>query len=86
VIHELKTWPSLFEPVWLRTNLFQLRKFDRMFRTGDGLHLREWDPEKREYSGRYVRARVTYIMHGPILGLKEGWALMSVSVTESGKE
>lgn len=86
MIHQLKTWPSLFETVWSGLNLYQLRKYDRRFRVGDTLHLSEWDPEKKEYSGRYVRAAVTHILLGPILGLKEGWALMSVRVVERGTE
>lgn len=30
------------------------------------------------YTGRETRRRVTYVMHGPVFGLEEGWVIMAV--------
>ena len=83
--HELKSWLTFFEAVISGRKLFEVRKNDRDFREGDVLHMREYDPDTG-YTGRYVRARVTYLMKGPILGLAEGWAVMSIHVFERGRE
>jgi hypothetical protein len=37
-------------------------------------------PKPLKYTGRELYMRVTYILRGPIYGLKEGWVIMSVVV------
>lgn len=86
MIHELKTWPAFFEPLRLGMMTFSLRKYDRPFKVGDRLNCREWDPDKKAYTGRYVHATVTHFMQGPILGLQQGWALMGLQITDHGTE
>jgi hypothetical protein len=86
MIHELRTWPAFFELIVKGTKSYELRRYDRPFRARDELHLREWDPDKNAYTGRYARVTVTHMLIGPILGLREGWALMSVVTTEKGTE
>ena len=83
--HELKTWLTFFDAVLSGIKLFELRWNDRDYRVGDELHLREYDPDAG-YTGRYVRARVVYMIRGPILGLAEGWVVMSIQVFERGTE
>jgi hypothetical protein len=41
------------------------------------LTLREWDPEKKRYTGRRVKRVVTYVLYGPAFGLAEGSCIMS---------
>lgn len=41
--HELKTWPGYFEDVISGRKTFEVRVFDRPYRFGDTLKLREWD-------------------------------------------
>ena len=84
--HDLKTWPAFFEHIWRGAKRFELRKNDRDFHTGDELLLREWEPDPEKYTGRYVRVHVTYVLRGPILGLAEGWVVMSIAQFERGTQ
>ena len=59
--HELKTWPCYFELLSNGTKRFEIREDDRRFGVGDLLLLREWDRETELYSGREMKARVTYL-------------------------
>jgi len=54
--HELKTWPMYFQMVRKHQKLFEVRKNDRGFKTGDTLNLREWDGE---YTGWSISAMVS---------------------------
>jgi len=58
--HELKIWPEYFEAIWEYKKTFELRVNDRNYQVGDLLHLREWDPEVKMYTGREVMRRNTY--------------------------
>jgi hypothetical protein len=73
--HELKTWPEYFEAIVNGDKTFELRKDDRGFKVGDVLRLREWNPEKKFYSGRYVLVRVKYILKD-FGGLQDGYVIM----------
>jgi hypothetical protein len=79
--HELKTWPEFFERVWCNDKRFELRKDDRGYQGGDTLMLREWS-KARGYSGRAVRARVTYLLGGEWPGLAPGYVIMSIAELE----
>lgn len=63
MVHELKTWPKYFEAVLGGEKTFEVRTFDRDFRVGDVLMLREYD-YGAGYSGRFLARRVTYIFDG----------------------
>lgn len=84
--HELKTWKAFFDQIVSGSKSYELRRYDRLFRVHDELYLREWDPDKKAYTGRYARGTVTSMLIGPILGLKGGWVIMSTRVTEKGTE
>lgn len=45
--HELKCWPEHFQAVRSGHKTVELRKDDRLFASGDALHLREYDPIKQ---------------------------------------
>lgn len=76
MIHELKCWPEYFEEVYELRKLFEIReKRDRDFKVDDVLHLREWDPTTEKYSGREVRASVTYMTN---FEQKPGYVVMSI--------
>jgi len=70
--HELKTWPAPFQAMALGLKPFELRKDDRGYRVSDLLVLKEWDPqaadnggsEEHGYTGRSIRARITYVTRG----------------------
>jgi Domain of unknown function (DUF3850) len=83
VIHELKTWPVPFQAVLDGKKLYELRKNDRGYRVGDILHLREWDPDTEHYSGRSLRARVTYMTRGGEFGLPNDLCIMGLVLLET---
>lgn len=86
-IHELKTDPKVFRESWDERKLFEIRKNDRNFKRGDRLLLREtvYNGEQMaagkplEYTGRAIEQTITYVMHGPLYGLKDGWVILSVT-------
>jgi hypothetical protein len=61
ITHELKSWVGLFEPISTGQKTHELRVLDRQYAVGDTLHLREWDPVERSYTGRQCWVEVTYI-------------------------
>lgn len=85
-LHELKTWPAEFQAIAEGRKTFDLRKNDRDYQTGDNLLLREFDPVTQTYSGRYVLANVTYILHGGSYGLPEDLCIMSIKWAAQGGE
>ena len=60
-IIEKKIWPKYFELVKSGKKTFEIRLADFGIKEGDILVLKEWDPEKKEYTGRELRLRVTYV-------------------------
>ncbi len=60
--HQLKSWPQFFETILRVEKTHELRRSDdRNFHVGDTLHLREFDPKSNRYTGRELRATITYI-------------------------
>lgn len=78
-IHELKTWPEYFQEVFLMHKNFEIRKNDRNFQTGDILILKEWDPDRQEYTGRKLARNITYILYGGQFGIEEGYVVLSIN-------
>jgi hypothetical protein len=62
--HTLKTWTEPFEFVWDGRKTYEIRKNDRDFNVGDIVKLAEWDREKEEFTGRYIRGPITYPTSG----------------------
>ncbi len=60
-IHK-KTWPKLFQDILDSKKTFDVRLADFNCKKGDTLVLKEWDPNKKEYTGREVEKRVEYIL------------------------
>lgn len=76
--HELKIWPAPFHDMQRCVKTFEFRKNDRDYKVGDHLRLREWDPEKKDYTGAILWRLVTYILPGGSFGLPEDYVIMSV--------
>ena len=53
-----KIWPKYFKMVKAGKKNCELRLADFKIRSGDWLILEEWDPEKKEYTGRKLRKKV----------------------------
>lgn len=98
--HELKTWHPPFEAILHGHKRYEIRKDDREFAVGDELVLREWEPARHggfgqivgmdgsaRYTGREIRARVTYKTSGGEWGIPVGLCVLSIEVvsTDDGK-
>jgi hypothetical protein len=81
-IHELKCWPTEFEAVWGGTKRHEIRKADRAYAAGDALVLQEYEPIVGTYSGRWIRAQVTYLTSAGTWDLPADCCVMSVQVSE----
>lgn len=74
--HELKLWPGFFDRVLDGTKTFEVRRMDRSYQVGDDLVLREWNRHTRDYTGRRLRVRITYIAQPHALAMVfEGWPM-----------
>jgi hypothetical protein len=90
VLHQLKSWPEFFEPVFEGRKPFELRRNDRDFQTGDHIVLREYEPREDRYTGREITKRVTYVLRGignvgtiaPYKGLSTGYAILGLADIE----
>jgi len=56
-----KIWPEYFEAVVSEKKKYELRLNDFDINEGDTLILEEWNPETKEYTGRRVEKKVTYV-------------------------
>ena len=59
---EKKVWPEFFQKIIDRTKTFELRLADFECNPGDTLVLREWNPGTKEYTGRVLEKKVTYVL------------------------
>ena len=59
---EKKTWPELFNKVAGGEKKFDVRLNDFKCKTGDILVLREWDPKTKNYTGRSIEKKVTFVL------------------------
>ncbi len=55
-----KTWPEYFERILKGEKTYDVRLADFECEKGDILVLKEWDPNKKEYTGREIEKEVTY--------------------------
>ena len=59
---EKKVWPKYFQEITDGVKKFELRLDDFECHQGDELLLKEWDPETKEYTGREMTKKVTYLL------------------------
>ena len=76
--HELKTIQPYFEDVANGIKTFEIRKNDRNFKIGEELELQEF-VEPETYTGRNIRADITYIVDDPRF-CKEGFVVLGIEV------
>jgi len=57
-----KVWPKFFQKILDGDKTFELRLADFECKPGDILVLREWNPETKEYTGRVIEKKVTYVI------------------------
>jgi len=58
---EKKVWPDYFQMIVDGVKTYELRLADFECKPGDTLILREWDPKTKEYTGRVIEKKVTYV-------------------------
>jgi len=56
-----KIWPEFFQRILDGDKTFELRLADFECKPGDILVLEEWNPETKEYTGRVLEKKVTYV-------------------------
>ena len=61
--HELKTIQPYFKAIWDCQKKFEIRLNDRDFKVGDIVHLREYDPNGKIYTGYEIKGVITYIIY-----------------------
>ncbi len=71
-IHK-KIWPEYFEAVLSGKKNFELRLNDFDVNEGDTLILEEWDPKTRQYTGRSVARRASYVGRWTLDDLAKFW-------------
>jgi len=59
---EKKTVPEFFQKILDGDKTFELRLADWECKANDILVLHEWDPKKKEYTGRQIEKKVTYVL------------------------
>lgn len=59
---EKKVWPKYFQAIIDGKKKFELRLAGFQCEEGDLLVLKEWDPNTKEFTGRQVEKKVTYVV------------------------
>lgn len=57
-----KIWPEYFELVKSGKKKFELRLADFDINNGNILVLEEWNPETKQYTGRKIEKKVSYVL------------------------
>lgn len=57
-----KIWPKYFKDVKSGKKKFELRLADFKVKAGDTLLLEEWNPKKKEFTGRKIKKKVRYVL------------------------
>ena len=57
-----KIWPEYFEVVSSGKKKFELRLADFDVKEGDTLLLEEWDSKTKEYTGRKIEKKVSFVL------------------------
>jgi ribosomal protein S17 len=60
-IHK-KAWPELFQKVLEGKKKFDIRLADFDVKEGDVLILEEYNPKTKEYTGRSIKKKVSFVM------------------------
>jgi hypothetical protein len=76
--HRLKVWPGPYEALKAGTKVHEFRRNDREYELGDTLILREWCPDRQDFTGRKaLKFKVTYVGRG--FGVPDGYVVMSIA-------
>ncbi|MDW8517923.1 ASCH/PUA domain-containing protein [Priestia flexa] len=73
--HELKSLPEYFNAVYIGAKTFEIRKNDRDFKVGDTLVLKEIFSASKNFTGRSLEKKITYITD---YEQKENYVVMAI--------
>ena len=76
--HRIKLAPRYFNDVSLGLKPFEVRRNDRDYQAGDIAILQEWTPATK-YTGREIKRKITYVLHGGVFGIQEGFCVFALS-------
>lgn len=82
--HRLKTWPRYYDAIAAGIKTFEVRVNDRDFQPGDRVTLARYDPDSCTFDGSEMTFDVPYVMHGGGLGVKPGYAVLSLVPVPAG--
>lgn len=80
-VHELKIWPKYYRAVIARLKKFEIRENDRNFKVGDVIHLKEFEPTTKLFTGRECDVMITYMIE-EAPGMNPGYCLMTIEVVD----
>lgn len=69
--HRLKTWPDYFNAVRNGAKPFDVRFDDRGYKVGDRVLLQEYEPRRKEFTGKEVLCRITYVLASDAKAVKD---------------
>ena len=72
--HEIKTIQPFYNLIQSGEKTFEVRKNDRNYQVGDIVILQEFDHIKKEYSGREITIKITYILES-INGIEDDYCV-----------
>jgi hypothetical protein len=79
--HELKTIEPYFLQLHLGVKDFELRKFDRDYKVGDTLILKQYNAVKRTFTGQSVIREIKYILTDATqFGLMDGYCILGLKL------
>lgn len=78
IFHELKSHKFFFKYFLTDIKCYEIRKKDRDYQIGDVLILKEYDPEKNDYTGRMCTREIVYIITGQEHSIGEGLIMMTL--------
>lgn len=90
--HKLKSWTLFFSDILSGDRVSDIRcTEDRRFLRGDLMELREWDPVKNLYTGRFAVVEITYVQtnkSNPCAisreALADNYAVLSILLISTG--
>jgi hypothetical protein len=88
VVHNVKSWPYLFEAILSGVKTHEMRRADREYKIGDAMRLQEFDPDTNSYTGREALVRITYITSAEFpcalseKGLNPEFCILSIRLLE----
>ena len=61
MIIEKKSWPEGFKKILEGEKTFDIRLADFECKPGDVLVLKEWDPKTKQFTGRKLEKKITFV-------------------------